>query len=425
MSVTPGQTASRAASSRTPRRAVVLSGGGARGAYEAGVLRFILSELPKHLGHPVRPELVLGTSVGAIHACYLAATAHQGPERSQGLAEAWERMQFEEIFNLSLREVGRVARRLMGLRALLPDLPSEPPPEQIYGVLDATGLNRIVVDAIPWPLIRRNVRAGRLEGVCVSATQIATGRVIIFIEGSEAVQKLGWTHDPSVVPSLTRVGPLHALASAAIPILFPAVRLGGTYYVDGGLRLNTPLAPAIHLGADRILVIALRRGVASRAVEDVPPRLESYGNPLALYGKVLNALLLDHLDTDLGRMHFVNSILESGEQAVGVDFLERLNDAAGRSGDNAFRIVHDLVIRPSRDVGILAGEVLEAKKPGSTSGVARRFLSALAQGGGSREEDLLSFLFFDADFTTALMALGYEDARAQEDELVEFFRDPD
>jgi NTE family protein len=215
---------------------------------------------------------------------------------------------------------------------------------------------------------------------------------------------------------------MHALASAAIPVLFPAVRVEGTYYADGGLRMNTPLSPAVHLGADRILVVGLRSAVPTGETAALAEgRVDGYGNPVFLYGKVLNTLLLDHLDTDLGQLRLINSILRSGEKAFGEAFLAELNAAAGRNrSQEGFRVVEDLVLRPSVDLGQLAGSLLAGKRG---AGRLPRWLRLLVSGSGL-EADLLSYLFFDAEFTGALLELGWNDARTREDELVAFFSDP-
>ena len=344
--------------SDAPRRALVFSGGGARGAYEAGVVRYILEELPKRLGHPVRFDIVCGTSVGAIHACYMAATAHLGAERGARLVDFWSSMRLDEVLPVSARDLIRLPRRLWGLRKVARAMRAGEAPERLYGLLNTVPLERVVLQAIPWRSIRSNVRAGRVDAVCVAATQIATGRVVVFIETRDR-RISSWTRDPLIVPRATRLLPTHALASAAIPVLFPAVRVASTYYADGGLRLNTPLAPALRLGADRVLVVALRQSpqLANEAAL-ADQRVENYASPLFLFGKVLNALLLDHLDADLARMNFLNEILEDGEKAYGAGFQDKLNEVSGRAGDLKLRKIHSVVVRPSADLGVLAGQIL-------------------------------------------------------------------
>jgi NTE family protein len=408
------------------RRAVVLSGGGARGAYEAGVIRYIVEELPKRLGRSVEIDIVCGTSVGAIHACYLAATAHEDAFRGARLVDLWKSMQLDEMLPLSARDLFAIPRRILGLRRLADSIRQGEAPERLYGILNTRALERFVVRAVPWRHIRSNIREGRVEAVCVAATQIITGQVAIFIENRDR-RIAQWTRDPNIVPRPTRLTPHHALASASIPMLFPAVRIGSTYYADGGLRLNTPLAPALRLGADRVLVIALRpEPRQANEATLAERRVEDYANPIFLFGKVLNALLLDPIDTDLSRMHLMNEILEDGEKAYGPEFIERINTVANRERSHPFKKIEDLVIRPTADLGKLAGQVLQNMREDQlTSPLLRLAARGLASGSGrSPESDLLSYLLFDGNFLAPLTELGYADARAQEEQLAAFFSDP-
>ncbi|MFP8878550.1 MAG: patatin-like phospholipase family protein [Myxococcota bacterium] len=406
---------------RKPKRALVFSGGGARGAYEAGVVQYLVSELPKRLGHPIEFDILCGTSVGAIHACYLAATADMAGDRGSRLVDFWTQMRIEEVIPLSTRDLLRLPARLLGLRGNTEK--GGEPPERLYGLLNTEPLERIVVRAIPWRGLRDNIRQGNVEAVCVAATQIASGRVAIFIENRDRKLPM-WTRDPMIVPRPTRLLPVHALASAAIPLLFPAVRVGRTYYADGGLRLNTPLAPALRLGADRVLVVSLRQNITrAHEIATTDIDVEDYANPLFLFGKILNALLLDHLDTDLARMHVMNEILSDGTKAFGPDFTDTINAVAIRERGHRFRTIHDLVIRPSRDLGILAGEVLETMPEGRSRSPLLRLAMRGIGDRSSAESDLLSYLLFDGEFLGPLAGLGYLDAKAKEEELAAFFSD--
>ena len=408
---------------RRARRAIVFAGGGARGAYEAGVIQYILDELPARLGHQPRFDILCGTSVGAIHACFLAATAHLTANRGARLANVWNSMRVEEVLPLSMKDLLGLPRRLLGLRRTAATLRSGQAPERLYGLLNTEALERLVMRSVPWRSIRRNVKEGVVDAVCVAATQIATGRVTVFVDNRDrSISE--WTRDPMLVPRATRLLPAHALASAAIPMLFPAVRIARRYYVDGGLRLNTPLAPAIRLGADRVLVVALRpdiRQFHERALERL--RLEDYTSPAFLFGKVLNALLLDHLDTDLARMQLLNEVLSEGERAFGSEFLPRINEVAEQERGRGFRQVQHVVLRPSADLGVMAGRVLENMPVDKSRSPLLRLATRNISTGRSAEADLLSYLLFDGDFVSPLIELGLADARAREDELVEFFSD--
>jgi NTE family protein len=414
-----------ASDGRPPRRALVFSGGGARGAYEAGVVRYLVEELPRRIGRPVKFDIICGTSVGAIHACWMAATAQQDASRGLQLVDFWRNMKIEQVLPFSRRDLFDLARRMIGVRRMGEIFRGSSVPDRIYGVLNTRLLERMVVRAVPWRRIRTNVNEGHVGAVAVAATEIATGRVVVFLESRERALP-GWTRDPSVVPQHTHLRPTHALASAAIPLLFPAVRIANTYYADGGLRLNTPLAPALRLGADRVLVVALRRHAwYTHAATLASHRVEDYANPFYLLGKLLNAILLDHMDGDLARMRVMNEMIRDGEQAFGPGYLDRLNEVSEAHRGQRFRVIDDLVIRPSADLGALAAEVLPTIPQASLRSPFFRFAMRGLGSERSRtaESDLFSYLLFDGDFLAPLADLGYRDAAAQEENLVRFFED--
>ncbi len=404
-----------------PKRAVVLSGGGARGAYEAGVLRFILDELPRRTGITPDFEIVSGTSVGAIHACFLAATADEPGKRGERLNEIWDRMRVQEIFKFTTRDFFRLPRRLLGVKRVAKQLREGQRPDRLYGLLDTEPLERLVLQSIPWRGIRRNIRTGRIDTVCVTATQVATGRAVVFCDSHRA-ELPPWASVSNIRMQRIRLSPLHALASAAIPLLFPSVRVGARYYADGGLRLNTPLAPAVRLGADRILVIGLTHEAGPTTSEALAQeRTAEFGNPMYLFGKVLNALMLSPIDADVARLHFVNDIIATGAKVFGPSFLDRLNSGLDPKGDRPLRKIEDLVIRPSEDLGRIAADVVREDKSlelGAFLGMLRRTTGA---GSTAKEADLLSYLLFDAAYARPLADLGFRDAEARQDELAAFF----
>ena len=387
------------------------------------MLRYLLEELPQRLGRPARFDIITGASVGAIHACFLAATAHRPYRAGERLARIWVGSRWARSPRCARRAAERAAARdgLSGAACAAP--PRSASADRIAGLLETGPLEALVRRSVDWRRIGENLAAGHLDAVSVAATEIATGRVVAFLQSRDP--GAGWAQDGSLVSRQVELRVEHALASAAIPVLFPAVRVDGTYFADGGIRLNTPLAPALRLGADRVLVIPLRRGAGNDSeVELETSRIASYPNPLFLYGKVLNALLLDHIETDLQRMRVINGILERGERSFGPDFLPRMNRAAGSERDHPFRKVWDVVVRPSRDLGLLAGELVSQPRFGARVPTWVRLLQrALGLAGEPFEADLLSYVLFDRLYTRPLVQLGMEDARRQEEELLRFFSD--
>ncbi len=403
------------------RTALVLSGGGARGAYEAGVLRYVRGELAESLGAQPRVDLVCGTSIGAVNACFLAAHAHVPARQGQALVDAWRSLRLEEVFHWSaLRLAGLPAYVLRQLRATRLRQVSW----RISDFLWPEALARLVEGRVDWTRLHRNVREGHLEALTVTATDLGTGRAVVFVESRAPLP--AWSRDPVVEARARSIGPEHALASGAIPLLFRPVRIEGSWFTDGSVRQNVPLAPAIRLGAERILVIALRR--ADRA--DDPPRVESAEPPTtaALLGRILNALLLDHTDYDLERLRRINAVIAQGERAYGPAFAECVAELAGGELAAPLRRVQDLVIRPSRDIGQLARIHAERRVRGLRRGtLASRLLrraAADADAAADGAADLASYLLFDRDFADDLVALGYDDARRMRSELTAFFSAP-
>jgi NTE family protein len=333
-------------------------------------------------------------------------------------------MRLEEVLPFSARDLLRLPARLLGLRRIADAFASGSAPERLYGFFNTAPLERLVVNSIGWREIRRNVREGVIDACCVAATQIATGRVVAFIDSREPLSSR-WDRDPMVVPRQVHLRPTHALASAAIPMLFPAVRLGRNYFADGGLRLNTPLAPALRLGADRLLVVALRQSEReAHKAALARMRVADHANPIFVFGKVLNALMLDPLDTDLTRMRLVNQVLEDGSAAFGGAFLPEVARVAREQGRPSVKRIDDLVIRPSRDLTEVASEVL-AQIPSARlrSPLLRLAVSKRKDRENAPESDLLSYLLFDGEFARPLAELGFKDAAAQEEALCRFFSD--
>ena len=398
-----------------PRIGFVLSGGGSRGAYEAGIIHYLRTDLARRLGRHVPIDIVTGTSVGAINAAFLAATMSDPAAQAAQIVAAWRALRIEELISLKARDLMRAARLMLG---------GEPPPPapgsfRYGGLLDTSGLERFVIRVIPWRGIERNLRSGHLSALSVSATHVGTGHTVVFLSCAEPVPR-EWSRDPFVRHRAARIGPRHVLASAAIPLLFPAVKIGDEYFTDGGLRQNTPMSPAIRLGADRLLLISLRH-VAKEPKVIERERVEAYPKPLFLAGKALNALLLDHTEYDLMRMQRINLILEAGRASFGDKFEAMMNRELVRLRGAPLRRIQAVHIRPSEDIGALAAQFVRAGRMKVDGLIARKLISRLSEGEAAHESDLLSYLLFDGDYAAELIDLGRRDAARQEDELASLF----
>jgi NTE family protein len=393
----------------------VMSGGGSRGAYEAGIIHYLRTDLAKRLGRHVPLDIVTGTSVGAINAAFLAATADDPARQADIISSAWRALRIEELISLRPMDVLRAARIMLGGE------PATPPPGSFRygGLLDTAGLERFVLRAIPWRGIEKNLRSRKLSAISVSATHVGTGHTVVFLSCADPVPR-EWSRDPFVRHRAANIGPRHVLASAAIPLLFPAVRIGDEFFTDGGLRQNTPMSPAIRLGADRLLLVSLRH-VAKDPLAIQRERTEAYPKPLFLAGKALNALLLDHTEYDLQRMQRINLILEAGHNSFGDKFETTMNQALIKLRGAPLRQIHAVHIRPSEDIGALAAQFVAAGRMRVQGTLARRLIHRLSAGESAHESDLLSYLLFDGDFAAELIALGRHDAAAKLDELAALF----
>lgn len=397
------------------RSALVLSGGGARGAYSAGVLAHLFEEIWPRLGAEARLDLVSGTSVGAIHAAYVAASAHLPPaDRAARLVETWRSMRLREVMRLSLGDVLGLPARALGLGRIARRFRAGA--EVLGGVVDVGPLERLVTERIPWASLRRNLRARRVGGLAVSCTEVHRGRVTVFLDGSLADTR-PWLFDATSDAVCTEISVRHVRASAAIPFLFPAVRIGDRYYVDGGLRLNTPLSPALRLGADRIVVVGLKHSPGPESGESPYPEAV-ITQPTFLLGKVLDALFLDQLEHELRRVELVNTFLEQGRQLYGEDFAEKMNVAVREQRGVDYRPVQSAMVRPSEDLGRVAAECFRSAEGREDLGILPSLLGRFAMRGVPEGEgDLLSYLYFDRRYTGTLVDLGREDARRDEESL--------
>jgi len=404
------------------RPALVLSGGGARGAYEAGVLAYVFGPLADRLGFVPRFDIYSGTSVGAVHSCFLAGHASDPQAGARALVDLWRNMAFGSVYEFGALDLFGFSRTLFE-SVLGRETESRSEADRIHGLLNTAPLERMVVGQIPWRQLRRNLRYGPVETLCVSATEIASGRTVTFVDNRER-NVPSWTRDTMQLARPARIGPGHTLASAAIPFLFPAVRVRDTYYCDGGLRQHTPLTPALRLGANRVLVVGLRYTQAPSLEDPVADhRVAQFRSVGFLVGKVLNALLIDRLEYDLTHMRVLNQVLEAGVRAYGDEHLDHISAEVEKVRGLGFRIVRDAFVSPSQDIAGIAARHVSTLRQRSRFGSL--IFRVLTRGAPEEEADLMSFLLFDGAYAAELIELGMHDAAAAEEDLARLFLDED
>ncbi len=352
-----------------PRRtAFVLSGGGARGAYEVGVLAYVLDELPKLRGGRIpRVDILCGTSVGAINACYLAAHADDFRLGVQRLLALWHDLEIARVLGFGMRQAVSLPRLLLGGGG------------DATGLFDVRPMADLIEREVGWRAVTRNLRKDHLRALSISTTEVSTGRTVIFMQTGPDVP-LPRAAPPRTMIVEDRIGTVHALASAAIPILFPPVRIGAEYYCDGGLRLNTPIAPALRLGATHVFAVALSREVTGLTAPESGDPQKALG-AAALLGKVLNAFLLDHVVNDLDVLARINSIFEDGVAAYGDAFVEDISAAARARGAELYRPVRCLALKPTEDIGRIAADHVARGKFRGSAAMARQLFKLLYLGG--------------------------------------------
>jgi NTE family protein len=361
--------------------AIVLTGGGARAAYQVGFLRCLARKMPD-----LEVPVITGVSAGAINAVFLAAHRGSLATAAEEMTDLWSNLSLEKVFEIDFWCLARTTLRWgLGL------LSGGHGDTKMRGLLDTAPLREILELALEdergqIPGIAENIAAGRLESLAVSTLKYSTGQTVTWVQGREIDS---WMR-PQRIGINTEITAEHIMASSALPMLFPAQQLGTGWYGDGGVRLLTPLAPSIHLGADRILAISTRydRSIAEASC----PVVTGYPPPAQIVGTMLNAVFLDSMDQDALHLERINQLLDGRRQ-------------------NELRPIDLLVLRPSEDLGRLAGEY-EARLP-------RAFRFA-TRGLGTRRTsspDFLSLLMFETDYLQRLIEIGEADAEARFDEI--------
>ncbi|MCA9640357.1 MAG: patatin-like phospholipase family protein, partial [Myxococcales bacterium] len=282
-------------------------------------------------------------------------------------------------------------------------------------LLDPRPLEAMIAGSIEWESLHDNVDAGRTLALLVAALDVATGKTTIFSEVAPAAD-FRPSRDPRRRAEVGQIGDEHVLASAAIPLLFPARRIGASYYCDGGLRFNTPISPAIRAGSDRLVVITLS-GTREEGLEP-PVEINEYPSLFFLAGKVMNALLLDQVVYDLAVLKRFNHLVAVLEQALPAQSFAEVERLLVDSRGAPYRRIETLVFSPSEDLGAIATEHLHRHLDSWRLSRIPRWLLGVARGS---QADWAAYLLFDGGFAERLIELGRKDALARSQEIREFF----
>ena len=367
---------------------MVLSGGGARGAYQVGVLQAV-ADIANELGIKSPFSVFSGVSAGSINAAYMASFAHDFSLGTQGLAQLWGGLSTDKVFTADVIALGKK----LGLNFAQLSFGKFTHDEIQNSLLDTAPLFKTISQHLNYSQIQDNITKGILDALVITAMDYRNSQAVSFLQGKDSIKT--WDK-PRRKSENVQIQTEHIMASSAIPLLFPPIKIDQRYFGDGCVRNSTPCSPSIRLGANHLLVIGVRRQSTLNAsdikamTEDKPPSL------IRIINVLLNSVMLDGVEHDVERLKRINQLVdEIGES---------------KNKDSTLKKVNYVWISPSVDIGQMAFERI-SKLPR----MLRFFLKAM----GHLEDatELVSYLMFDSSFCKQLIEIGYNDGLRQKDEI--------
>lgn len=373
-----------------PKVGLVLTGGGARAAFQVGALRAISDVIYRtECGNPY--PIIAGTSAGAINATVLAAYARTPRLGIRSLQKVWANFTVDQIFRSDIagvmRNTGRWARSIFS---------NDYHRRHKLALLNNSPLQHLLSRVVHYDNIQQAIDCGQLHALSITASGYASGQSISFFQGSPEIKDWRRYRRTGIRTKLTRE---HLLASSAIPLVFPAVKINGEYFGDGSVRFLAPISPAIHLGADKVLVVGV-----DPVREDIPEKsIDSHYPSVAdIAGHVLDSVFIDSLDSDIERITRVNKTIKLIPESV-------------RELQSNLRPIETFTISPSEDLSELASKHFH-ELPKLIQFFFKRMGIAADEG-----STVLSYLLFQSSYTQELIKLGYQDAMRQKQDIKDFF----
>ncbi|MBO9668522.1 MAG: patatin-like phospholipase family protein [Bdellovibrio sp.] len=368
---------------------LVLSGGGARGAYQVGVLS-ALYEISLSSGVPLKFDFLSGVSAGAINASSLASNCDDMKIATQSLAKLWSEISFEQVFSTDSLTMGKIG--LQWLKELSMGGFAGTTPGR--GLLDTTPLRGLIHSNMDYEKVRANIEAGYLDALCITSIDYAKSATTSFVQSKGTLPSWDKGRKRS---EHTEISTEHILASSAIPLLFPPVKVADRYFGDGAVRNHAPCSPVIYLGAEKLLVIGVR--LQASTAHEIRGSSDSNAPSVArVVNTILNGVLLDAVEQDIERLRRLN------EYANAIS-LEQQKTVS-------LRPIEHLFISPSEDIGEMA--VQKASK-------LPRVIRYLMKGLGNMQDasEIISYLLFDPGFCSDLIEIGRKDGFSHKEQLIQ------